>query len=76
MLFNMVAQTRQRQPPYYLANKANLVPTFSLYVYFFSLHISRDYVPIIRRNNCIYATLGICHSLWVTVWFAYQMMAT
>jgi len=33
---------------------------FSWYVYFFSLHVSGDYVRIIRRNNCIYATLGIC----------------
>jgi hypothetical protein len=23
-------------------------------------------VPIIRRNNCIYATPGICHSIWMT----------
>jgi len=29
------------------------------------------YVPIIRRNNCIYVTLGICHSVWMTVWFAW-----
>jgi hypothetical protein len=34
---------------------------FSHYVYFFSLHISGDYVPIIRRNTCTYATLGTCH---------------
>jgi len=27
-------------------------------------------VPIIRRNNCTYATLGICHSVWMTVWNA------
>ena len=27
-------------------------------------------MPVIRRNNCIYATLGICHSVWVTVWYA------
>ena len=27
-------------------------------------------VPIIRRNNCIYATLGICHSVWMNVWYA------
>jgi len=26
-------------------------------------------MPIIRRNNCIYATLGTCHSLWMTVWY-------
>ena len=30
--------------------------------YFLSLHVSGDYVPIIRRNNCIYATLGTCYS--------------
>ena len=27
-------------------------------------------MPIIRRNNCIYVTLGICHSVWMTVWYA------
>jgi len=27
-------------------------------------------VPIIRRNNCIYVTLGTCNSLWMTVWYA------
>jgi len=32
-------------------NKANLVHNFSSYVYFFSVHVSCDYVPIIRRNN-------------------------
>jgi len=26
-------------------------------------------VPIIRRNNCIYVTTGICHSVWMTVWY-------
>ena len=25
-----------------------------------------NYVPIIGRNNCICATLGICHSVWMT----------
>ena len=28
-------------------------------VYFFSVHVSGDCVHIVRRNNCIYATLGI-----------------
>jgi len=37
---------------------------------FFSLHVSGDYVPIIRRKNCIYATLGTCYSVWITVWYA------
>jgi len=27
-------------------------------------------VPIIRRNNCIYVIFGICHSVWMTVWYA------
>ena len=43
--------------PYNLVNKANLVHNFSYCVYFFSLNVSGDYLPIIRRNNCIYATL-------------------
>ena len=47
----------------YLVNKANLVHNFSWYVYFFSLHVSGNYVSIIRRNNCIYTTLRICHSV-------------
>ena len=51
---------------YCLVNKANLVHNFSYYVYFFSLHVKGDYVPIIRRNNCIYMTFGICHSVWMT----------
>jgi len=34
----------------------------------FFLHVSGDYVPIIRRNNCIYATLGTCYSVWMSVW--------
>ena len=55
---------------YNLVNKAKLVHNFSYYVYFFSLHVSSDSVHIIRRNNCIYAILGICHSLWMTVWYA------
>jgi len=27
-------------------------------------------MPIIRRNNCIYAKLGNCYSVWMTVWYA------
>jgi hypothetical protein len=33
-----------------LVNKTNLVHS-SLYVYFYSLHVSGNHVPIIRRNN-------------------------
>jgi hypothetical protein len=38
--------------------KPTLCTISSWYVYFFSLHVSDACVPIIRRNNCIYATLG------------------
>jgi hypothetical protein len=43
-----------------------LVHSFSWYIDLFSLHVSGNHVPIIRRNNCIYATLVICHSVWMT----------
>ena len=36
----------------------------SYYIYH-SLHVSGDYVPIIKRNNCIYVTLGSCYSVWM-----------
>jgi len=43
---------------------------FFLYVYFYSVHVSDSHVPIIRRVICINATPGICHSVWMTVWYA------
>ena len=55
---------------YNLVNKVNLVHNFSQQVYLFSVHVSGDYVPNIRRNNCIYATLGTCYSEWMSVWYA------
>ena len=55
---------------YNLVHKANLMHNFLYYVFFFSLHVSGNYVPIIRRNNCIYETLGTCYSVWITVWYA------
>jgi len=39
------------------------VHKLSYYVNFFSLHVSGNYVPIIRGNDCICATLGICHAV-------------
>ena len=27
-------------------------------------------MPVIRRNNCIYAALGTCYSVWMAVWYA------
>ena len=32
-----------------------------------------DYVPINRRNNCVYVTLGTCYSVWMTVWCAHRI---
>jgi len=29
-----------------------------------------EYVPIIRGNYCVYAALGTCYSVWITVWYA------
>jgi hypothetical protein len=52
-----------------LVNKANLVYNF-LVCLFLSLHVSGDYVPIIRRNNRMYETLGTCYSVWITVKYA------
>ena len=26
--------------------------------------------PIIRRNSCVYGTLGTCYSVWMTFWYA------
>jgi len=34
---------------------------FSMYIFFYSLHVSGSHVPIIRRINCINTTFGICH---------------
>jgi len=41
---------------------------YSLYIYH-SLHVSGEYAPIIRRNNFVYATLGTCYCVWMTVWY-------
>ena len=48
---------------YNLVNKANVMHNFSSYVYFFPLHVAGNYVHIIRRNNYVYATLRVCHSV-------------
>jgi len=37
--------------------------SFSYMFYFYSLHVSGIYVPIIRRINCINMTSVICHSV-------------
>jgi hypothetical protein len=38
--------------------------------FLFSVHVSGDYVPIIRRNNSIYAKRVTCYSVWMTVCYA------
>ena len=55
---------------YNLVNKVNLLHIYFQCVYFLSLRLSGAYVPIIRRNSCIYATPGTSHSVWMTVWYA------
>jgi len=46
-----------------LVNKQLEAQFFSMYVYFYSLHVSGSHVPIIKRINCINTTSGICHSV-------------
>ena len=49
-------------------NKANLVHSlFLAYLFIKYLRVSGDCVPVVRRNDCVYGTLGICHSVWMTV---------
>jgi len=55
---------------YNLVNKANLVHNLFLVYLSITTCFSGDYGPIIRRNNCVYATLGTCNSVWMTVWYA------
>jgi len=45
---------------------------FFMYVYFYSLHVSDSYVPIIRIINCIKRQL-LCHSAGAYA-PAYQMV--
>jgi len=59
-------------PLYNISNNANLVHNLfliCLFLVYQSLHVSIDYVPIIRTNNCVYATLGTCYSVWITLWY-------
>ena len=65
---------------YNLVDKGNWVHNLFSVRLFFSVHVSVNYMPIIRRNTFIYATLGVCHSVWMTVWYApgilYMFQAT
>jgi len=42
---------------------------FFMYLYFYCLRVSNSNVPIIRRIIVI-ATLGLCHCVWMNVWYA------
>jgi len=57
---------------YKLVNKANLVHNFLSTFISFSICFGwlRGYVLIIRKNNCIFATIDICYSVWMTIWYA------
>ena len=53
-----------------LVNKTNFVQKFILSI-FINLYMFRVTVPIIRSNNCVYATLCTCYSVWMIVWYAW-----
>ena len=59
---------------YVLVNKTNLVHNFSCMFMSILYMFRATMVPIIRRNNCINATPGICHSVWMGSHPAYQMV--
>jgi hypothetical protein len=45
--------------PFSVVNETKLVHSlFLAYLYYQSLDVSGDYVPIIRRNDCVFTTLG------------------
>jgi hypothetical protein len=48
-------------------DKTQLGAQFFLYVNFYSLHVSGNHVPIVRRIVCINTTPGTCHSVWMTI---------
>jgi hypothetical protein len=50
--------------------KPNCCNIFISMYFYQSLHVSAHYVSIIRRNNCVFATLGTCYSVRVNFWYA------
>jgi len=59
---------------YNLVNKANLVHKLFL-VYLFSVHLSTStcfgrLCAHHQEKQCVYATLGSCYCVWMTVWYA------
>ena len=60
-----------RQETFCFVNKTNLEHNFScMFISILYMFRAAMYTPIIRRNYCINATPGICHSVWMTVWYA------
>ena len=57
------------RPGMVLANN-QLDTQLLMYVYFCSLHVSGSYLSIIRRNNCVGTSFGVCHCVQMTVWCA------
>ena len=58
-----------------LVNEAKLVHNLFLVYLFLSVFINlymfwETICSFIRRNSCVYATLGNCYSVWITVWYA------
>jgi len=51
----------------FLVNYQHDADNSFLCIYFNSLHVSSNFVLIIRRINCINTTFDICHSVSVTV---------
>jgi hypothetical protein len=58
-----VIWTRRFKETQRLVNNQLDAQLLFMYVHFYSLHVSSNHVPIIRRINCINKTSGICHSV-------------
>jgi hypothetical protein len=55
----------------FLFQSLNVAQFFLVYIYIYiNLYMFRVTVPIIRRNNCVYVTLGTCYYVCMTVRYA------
>ena len=60
--FCVGVETKHAKPE--LVNKTNSGALFLLLcLFYYSLHVSGNYVPIIRRSNCINVTSSVCYSV-------------
>ena len=53
-----------------IVNKSNWLTVFFIVYFCQSVHVLSCYGLIIRRYICVYAVLGTCCSVWMTVWYA------